>query len=261
MRSERWCVMVGVWGLAALFACATASADIVNVDTSTRLFYDDLESAASVSHAAYPDASGDYDPVGAGWTSLIEDSAGANIQATDVSAAQGRKSLRIGRGSTYTTCPWAGIGFAGTRDQLRVTEMMNISGAMQIWFSSESGGTCAALKTSGDGTVQAYSTDFPDSWGTVSGLTYTPGTWQKWQIDFCHAKSGLFSVSIDGGTPVTGIAYQSTAAVTEIGFSNGNAVSDNYFLIDEVQVPEPSALVLIFLGVISLLAYAWRKHK
>ena len=51
-------------GVGVLLVAASASANVVNVTTGTTLFYDDFETSPNgVSTVAYPDSSGDYNPV------------------------------------------------------------------------------------------------------------------------------------------------------------------------------------------------------
>ena len=64
----------------------------------------------------------------------------------------------------------------------------------------------------------------------------------------------------------SGTAYQSTYSGS-VGiqnvmlYSNGTPGSYDNFTLSYTSVPEPSALVLLALGVVGLLAYAWRRRK
>jgi hypothetical protein len=74
----------------------------------------------------------------------------------------------------------------------------------------------------------------------------------------------VFSVVNAPSQPYEYYSYQLTAtsATTPISFAGMNV--PGYLDLDDVSVtpvPEPSTLVLLAIGVVSLLAYAWRKRR
>ena len=81
----RWLVLAAV---AVLTLDTRAKAVMVtNVTTDTLLFFDDFEGlGSSVSHAVYPDGSGDFDPVAQFGQWDIGESSQGDVQVTDYSA-------------------------------------------------------------------------------------------------------------------------------------------------------------------------------
>jgi hypothetical protein len=83
---------------------------------------------------------------------------------------------------------------------------------------------------------------------------YVANKWQKWEIDYNIGDSFL-KLTIDG-------VSAANVPILSGGNLGGIAlISDSIGYADEVAVPEPSTLALAMAGVVSLLAYAWKKRK
>jgi hypothetical protein len=104
----------------------------------------------------------------------------------------------------------------------------------------------------GYGVVGSYNgVDFPPA---ALSVGYVANKWQKWEIDYNIGDSFL-KLTIDG-------VSAANVPILSGGNLGGIAlISDSIGYADEVAVPEPSTLALAMAGVVSLLAYAWKKRK
>lgn len=111
---------------------------------------------------------------------------------------------------------------------------------------------------SGDGSIVYYATN-PNRWVPFS-QTYNTTGWNTLVITHVNTPGADYQVSINGA------AFKSIG-----GYGSGNfnsveldspANGTKAFYLDAVtDVPEPSSMALATLGVVGLLAYAWRKRK
>lgn len=265
MRSFRVLPMVLVVGVGLLWLPTSASASVINVsDNNAVLFYDDFESQAAgeTSHIAYPDARGglaaalpDSASVGT-WSFTRNEDDWQSIQVTDYSdpgAAQGQKYLRLNRFGVYPLGAIAQLASVPSAGQhIRYEQMVNIAGdsgvAGQIVAYGSDGSVRINLLTNFGYPLTNYT-----SGPTDTGLSYSPGVWQKWQIDYVFGESS-FALKI-GNSDTKTLLTASSGDISRIYFTQEMGTG---FYIDEV--PEPSALMMLTAGLIGLLAYAWRKR-
>lgn len=266
-----------VLGVVVLSVSAPASANVVNMSTlggPTTLFYDNFEGLANaVSHGPYPDTSGDYNPVTTVGTWAIGEGSPENIQVTDSIASpdpgtlQGKNYLRIHRATDAGGDNGQATGIFATQsttgDHIRVEEMVNISSAAQItpfYLTMFGSSSRYAIGLFANGNAANGSIDYyaPDGNVNASGLSFTAGTWQKWQVDYNIGDANML-FSIGGGTPVS-LAVHSPGDLLNVGFNRG-AIGSGEVYVDEAPVPEPASIVLLLTGLIGLLAYAWRKRN
>lgn len=257
----------------AVLTCTSASASVINMSTSTTLFYDDFEGLGNaVSHTPYP-TSGDYNPIATAGAWSISEGAVENIQVTDSVASpdpgtlQGKNYLRIHRVTDAGGDNGQAIAAFATQsklgDHIRVQEMVNVSSAAQITpfymciFGSHSR-YAIGLFTNGNaanGSIDYYA---PDGNVNATGLSFAAGQWQKWQVDYNIGAPDM-TFSIDGGTPVT-LAVHAPGDLLSVYFARGAAGSGEAY-VDEVAVPEPTGTALLLSGLVGLIAYAWRKRR
>lgn len=73
------------------------------------------------------------------------------------------------------------------------------------------------------------------------------------------------SLTNDAGVTIGSYTYSdtgtSTGTIKSIALFSGFTTSGTSYLVDNVVVPEPSSLALMATGIVSLLAFAWRKRK
>lgn len=195
MRSSSTFLILLSVGIVGLFLSAPVSAmRIVNLTQGTTLFYDDFEGLGSdVSHLAYPDASGDFDPTGGdpgSWLQIYE-SVKTFVQVTDYEipgAVWGSNYLRL-RSDGPTPCD--------VKQKINTTQATGdvVRGTQKVYipeFSSESISERITLfDWEGNGWVNrvavwAYPNGevgyYDGSYNPIEGLTYTPDTWQDWEL-------------------------------------------------------------------------------
>jgi hypothetical protein len=109
------------------------------------------------------------------------------------------------------------------------------------------------------GTTQYYE----DAGGYHSwGLTFTPNTWES-VTTIVNTADQTFSIQVGARTPVTGSWSGTLHQLQSIAFVPDTSYVDAY--VDNVSVtaspiPEPGSLLLLAVGALGLLVYAWRKR-
>jgi hypothetical protein len=245
------------------------------------LYEDDFEGYSSVSHAAFPDSTGTYNPTSptVGTVSVIEQYL-YNVQVTDhvdatgisdpTTAGQGAKYLRINDhtySNDYDTAIVAATGLNQTVPGTKVhwEQLMYIPVQVNgvVSFAAFQGGTFSTalfnLGNDSAGFIKDVST------GTELNLPYIAGQWQKWAADYTVGASdftmtvGSNSVSVPVANPG---AFGSTYIAAGNYMSYGTeSIGVDSGLITSTPVPEPSAIITLGFGAAGLLAYAWRKRR
>jgi hypothetical protein len=86
-----------------------------------------------------------------------------------------------------------------------------------------------------------------------TGLTYTPGAWQQWGLDYAIG-AGTFSVTVNGAT-ASGFASHSVGQISLAEIFNGNNTPGTFY-VD--AVPEPAAAATCLVG---LAAWGWGPRR
>jgi hypothetical protein len=95
--------------------------------------------------------------------------------------------------------------------------------------------------------------------GQDLGLSPNPSAWNKVIVDW-NSNAQTMSVRLNDGAPCDfGWRGILTPVVTDLEFRDGWDGGSYY--IDSVPLPEPSTLVLTAMGLLGLVAYAWRKRR
>jgi hypothetical protein len=272
-KSRRWVLVVSMVGAVALYAVSPASGGV--------LYQDDFEGYGSVSHAAFPDSSGTYNPtsptVG---TVNVNEQYLYNVQVTDhvdatgvsdpTTAGQGAKYLRI-NDHTYTNDYDTAIVAATGLDQtvpgtaVHWEQLMYIPVQVNgvVSFAAFQGGTFStplfSLGNDSAGFIKNVAT------GAELNLPYTAGQWQKWAVDYTVGASS-FTMTVGSNSVSVPVANPGAFGSTYIAAANymsygTESIGVDSGLITAVPTPEPSCLAMLAAGLVSLLAYAWRKRK
>jgi hypothetical protein len=171
MKSSRLRVLLWVLGIGVLLASSPAFANIVNVSTSTTLFFDSFESqpAGQTSHIAAPDGRGGLDaaaPTGGspGSWFVFDQNNYMGVQVTDHTgggdpgAFQGTKYLRsyVPEGGSYSVAKEV-LASEVTTGEVKWEQMvyMPSTSPAQILVSDSAGNAKINLLTNADGTVNA----------------------------------------------------------------------------------------------------------
>ena len=250
-----------------VLAAAAQATTVTNLTTSALVFSDDYEGLGdSVSHIAYPDGSGDYDPVAqvGSWT-VVESSTGQQIQVTDFNnpgSCQGDNYLRMVRTASApdNTFNYAlGILSAEqstTGNHIRFETMflydedgINPVGPVMLYGAS---GILANVMVYSDGTVR---TRTGSDYGVATGQTYTVGEWTYLAIDY-NVGDDTYSLTINDTTVTDRDTWFFAGdSMTHFRFAGG---TDSPMYYD--AVPEPSVLVLALAGLVGLAALARKKR-
>ena len=207
MRSSSFLVVLLSVGIVGSLLSVPASAmTIYSVTQDITVFSDDFEGlGSSVSHAAYPDSSGDFDPTGGapGSWSTISEEFPENIQVTDYATpgvVQGSNYLRL-VGGDFSPVTYLMQDFAPQNigEVWRGTQMMHVpafdSGHI-VPFDWEGAGWNSRVvvwaKTAGE--VGYYG---GGGYVPIPGLTYTPDKWQEWELTY-EGGASAGTLTIDG---------------------------------------------------------------
>jgi hypothetical protein len=112
-------------------------------------------------------------------------------------------------------------------------------------------------------------------WGNVdvAGPQTYNGSEYVWMHEYTNVTNGVLAFQRSGSiltASFDGIPFASEsngAALTHVDFALANNISNDdtavtfqNFSITNVVVPEPSSVILLSVGVVSLAAYAWRRR-
>ncbi len=240
MRNSRSLLISLVFGIGALSAVALLSA-ATDTTVEATLFHDGFESLGDdVSHSAFPDETGDYDPIAAtGNWSVSEDGTHESqvtdhIGGFDPGPFLGSNYLRLVGGVCY-------MNFTTTQssngDHIHIEH---------ICYVNSTGDSCLAVHGCGSagehrftvvtsvssGRLRAY---YDDAYHILPGVSYANKKWQKWEIDYIVGDS-TFSLTIDGTTQ-NGIPLRDpgeSGDLSKVYFSNAAARGKAY--LDECRV-------------------------
>ncbi|MEN6449242.1 MAG: hypothetical protein ABFC96_02015 [Thermoguttaceae bacterium] len=241
-----------ILGLIACLAALPAAADVVNLTTGQRLFFDSFERqpANKVSHRAYPDDA-DAAPTGdggAGGSYVVRAKKHTNVQVTnriggdEPGAYSGKNCLRIGRGDVTNGEVFQVFKAEQVRprDRIHVSLMVCASDADVSIHLFDKAMTARRItfKTDRDGDVAYYTA--AKSWASVSGVQWTPHRWQRWEIDYAIG-AATCTLAIDGKSR-SNIPVCSAGPVGSVLLGSGWGTSPAYF--DE-QFPEPPGVAIV----------------
>lgn len=265
------CLLAVVGGLVP----GPALASVINVTSGQTLFYDDFEGLQNaVSHTKFEDATADYNPVASMGTWAIGEAVYTSIQVTDSTTSpdpgtlQGKNYLRIQR--QYTGGGENGQATANfttlqstQHDHIRIREKVFIAPNTEItpyYMTAMGSSNRYAIGVFANGNAANGSIDYyaPEENVYATGLTFTAGAWQTWQIDYNIGENNML-FSLDGGTPVS-LAVHSPGDLQCIILAKGSVLGTSVY-VDEVAVPEPAGITLVTTGLLGLAAWAWCKRK
>ena len=253
----------------AVFSMAiTAQATtITNVTTSTVVFSDDYEGlGTSVSHLTPYQNDGDFDPVASvgSWTDITEE-VQDRIQVTDSvlgpdpGASQGDNYLRVLRTGDNNvayatlTSPQTTTGDVIHLETMFYVDQLDVNpGVSSLTLYDSAGGLLSLTGFEVSGKVQNYTSGYSDT-----TLTFTPGAWNKVEIDYAVGAS-TYSVTVNGSTE-SGLGLYLSGSGGDVDKVRVGSAKRVEYCLD--AVPEPSAAILLGIGLLGLLCYAWRKRK
>jgi hypothetical protein len=93
---------------------------------------------------------------------------------------------------------------------------------------------------------------------TDTGIDYTPGTWQRWDLKYTVG-ANTFDVSVDGVSAL-GLAAYSAGQVSTAYMFNGNSIQGSLYL-DAVPIPEPGTWALLLAGLLFVAAAAAKRGR
>jgi hypothetical protein len=179
----------------------------------------------------------------------------------DPGAAEGNNYLRLVE-PTASAQPAAFARFAGPSagQSVHYETGAYVGGGMLMKDSDWVNGGILYVRAYADGTVK-YSPNDGESGLTTASITCDPDKWQKWTVDFTAGGTGgtQITLGIDGST--TSFTANGNWLPNGIQFWGPETSAVSTFCLDGSPVPEPGAMMLLATGVLSLLAYAWRKRK
>jgi len=101
----------------------------------------------------------------------------------------------------------------------------------------------------GEGSIAAYDgADF-----NVLPITFTPGQWQKWEVDY-EIGASTMTVTIDGNV-ATDVPVMAPGVLDRVTY-----MADRWGCWDEI-IPEPSSFGLLSMGLLGLLAFGRHKRR
>ena len=247
----------------ALTAQATT---ITNVTTSTVVFSDDYEGlGTSVSHAVPYQNDGDFDPVAGVGSWTVDEVTSHFIQVTDSvlgtdpGASQGDNYLRVLRTGDNNvayatlTSPQTTTGDVIHLESMLYVDQLDASpGVASLALYDSGGGILSLTGFEVSGKVQNYLSGWVDT-----TLTFTPGAWNKVEIDYA-VDASTYSMTVNGSTE-SGLGLYLSGSGGDVDKVRVGSAKRVEYCLD--AVPEPSTAILLGIGLLGLLCYAWRKRK
>ncbi len=262
--TARWACLPAV-ALVLITVSTVQAVMITNVTSGTQLFLDNFEGANAIG-AGFVDDPGttNYAPTAITGSWSITESDARQIQVTDFSGTT-TTSVDYPGAFQGDNCMWFNRTGGFNAAFARPTSLQNTNGdaihyewmAYLRDFDSGRPGVFSLyhnINGSGDRIVGLVA----ESDGSIDGggsLAYTSDTWQRWAVDYVVG-ANTYDLTIDG-IRQTGLAVKDSAgAAGTVRF--GSSAGVEYF-VD--AVPEPSALVLIVMGLFGLAVCRRRKRR
>jgi hypothetical protein len=240
-------ILMGLFALAA----STKAVTIMNMTTSTVLFSDNFES-------------GGFNPSVGSWGIIGPDVTVTN--AASPGPAQGSFYAQLFRDSNthdqgnLQAAMSAGQGTVGDIIGLSMMVLLPddcVDARAQLMLDDFDFNSARAwVQSDGAGHVIAIGPGFAP---TDTGLLYTPGVWQEWDLQYAIG-AATFSVTVNGVT-ASGLSSFTSGSLGFADLFNGNTTAGSFYLDAVPQtsaVPEPGALLLAAAG---LLAIGLRKRR
>jgi PEP-CTERM motif len=241
---KRWSPPAVLMALIAM-AASTKAVTIVNLTTSTVLFSDNFES-------------GGFNPSVGSWTIVGPDVTVTN--AASPGPAEGsfyaqvfRDSNNLDQGNLQANLS---ASQATVGDIIRLSMMVllpddGVDARAQLMLDNGTFTSARAwLQSDGAGHVIAIGPGFAP---TDTGLLYTPGAWQEWDLQYAIGAS-TFSVTVNGVT-ASGLSSFTTGSLDFADLFNGSTTAGSFYL-DAVPkssaVPEPGAFLLAAAGLLGI---------
>jgi hypothetical protein len=248
------CVFVALYSIVASGWADTVPL-LKNDTTGAVIFSDGFEGSTVGEPASSPWSSG------AAASECV--TAVCDLASEGFAAYEGSKYLKLYRPDVPGNVYVQGIGTAansGDGDMVRLQIAFRVDGMeSSIYATNGVGGTpLAELGMFGNGDVTVVTPDGND-WGVLTQKAHI-GVWNTMVVTHQNG-ADAWSVSVNGAPFETrqGFAGMSALAFDGITMQSDNRNSTGYW--DAMSVPEPSAFVVIMTGLVSLLAYTWRKRK
>ena len=194
-------------------------------------------------------------------TATITGTGGGAIVSSDgsVTPREGSKFLKL---PYLANLELAYGGSHGASDATTLSFAIQVTAGTNapVWFGSTMGNTdVGSFHFNADGSVQ-YNNQGLGGW-TNSGLTHNADQWND--IVATHTNGTAdWTISVNGSAPVavTMDPSPSNPTAVPVGFKTYHYPDvDGIIYLD--AIPEPGTIVLLFTGLIGLLAYAWRKRR
>lgn len=249
---------------AILFATFTiASAGMIpmlkNDDTGAVIFSDGFEGSTVGQVPSSPWVGSDYQSGYANGCTL----ATRDLASEGFAAYEGSNYVELYRPNVSGGVRLKGIGTAansGDGENIRLQIAFRVDGnESSIYATNGAGGTLTAqFGMFGNGDV-AIVTPNQQDWDILTQKANV-GQWNELVVTHQNGVNA-WSVSVNGAPFETrqGFTGMSALAFDGIMLQSDNKVTSGYW--DAIPVPEPSALIVLASGLMSLLAYAWRKRK
>lgn len=183
---------------------------------------------------------------------------------------QGSKMLAFWAGSNITAVAAAGVAAnSGANDVVQLSLAFRVKAGVENTVYLQNGTTDllgialwgpdakADFPNQTNNGISVLSVDRQSWIGT--GLVQDPNAWNTLTVTHTNG-TDVWAISVNGSA-----AYSATGnagVCNGFGIRNDNANVTAYFdAVNATATPEPSAIVLLLVGSLGLIAYAWRKRK
>ncbi|MBN2579435.1 MAG: PEP-CTERM sorting domain-containing protein, partial [Pirellulales bacterium] len=174
------------------------------------------------------------------------------------------KSVHILDNST-TYCSALRHGFTASPSMILEYNVRteDYNGGIEICLHGNTEAVWWTLGFRNDGYIGIYGGDL--GWATTALMPYDTMTWYhvRHSVD-CSKDSGLFEIwQLNNPTNSASIelSYENAEFVDIISLKTSGMFCTNYYVDDIIIVPEPSSLILLSVGSISLLTLVCRRRR